>query len=451
MDYLQEIQAYADQPQQLEKLYQSAQKSGEITDFVQAVRTCYTEMPENMLYSAWYFRLKAVEVAKPQVPAPVIPAVITPAASQGISLWLLALPLAILNGLVFWALSDPELMFLDYTPYLALFGAPIAALFLMGFIALASPGSLKPALIAGAGLVLACIYVLLVVPTQPTWYHSPTTTLMMIHLALLAWVAAGLTVLSFRSTSHERFPFLIKSLEVFITGGLYLMAGGAFGAITVGMFQALNIVLSDVLMRLIAAGGVGLLPVIALASIYDPRLKPSEQDFRQGLSKFIANMMRLLLPLTLVILVIYVLVIPFKFMEPFQNRDVLIVYNAMLFAIIGLLVGVTPVRAEDLSPRLQSAIRTGILAVAILAILVSLYALSAVIYRTVLGGITINRLTVIGWNTLNTGILVWLAFRLLRNKHGHWAEELKSVFSLGMVGYTVWGLFIVIAIPLLFR
>jgi hypothetical protein len=451
MDYLKEIQAHANQPQQIEELYQRAQKNGETVDFVQALSTCYAETPENLLYSAWHFRIEAAEAEPPQVPTPVRLAVPTPAPSQGISHWLLALPLALLNGLVFWALSDPELMFLDFAPYLALFGAPIAALFLMGFIVLVSPHNLKPALIAGAGLLLASLYVLLVVPTQPTWYHSHTTTLMMIHLALLAWVAAGFTVLSFRSTAQERFPFLIKSLEVFITGGLYLMAGGAFGMITVGMFQALSIELPEVLLRLIAAGGAGLLPVIALASIYDPRLKPSEQDFRQGLSKFIANMMRLLLPLTLIILVIYVVVIPFNFMEPFNNRDVLIVYNAMLFGIIALLVGVTPVRADDLSPRLQRPIRIGILAVSILAILVSLYALSAVVYRTIEGGITINRLTVIGWNTLNTGILVLLAFRMLRRKDEHWAELLKSVFSLGMVGYTVWGLFIVIAIPLLFR
>jgi hypothetical protein len=138
-------------------------------------------------------------------------------------------------------------------------------------------------------------------------------------------------------------------------------------------------------------------------------------------------------------------------MEPFNNRDVLIIYNAMLFAIIGLLLGVTPVRVDDISPRLQAALKLGIQVTALLAVLVSLYALSAVIYRTVLGGITINRLTVIGWNTLNTGILILLLYRLRRNKSGRWDQELQSVFSLGTVGYTVWGVFVVLAIPLLFR
>ena len=65
-------------------------------------------------------------------------------------------------------------------------------------------------------------------------------------------------------------------------------------------------------------------------------------------------MMRLLLPLTLGVLVIYIIVIPFYFFEPFNNRDVLIVYNLMLFAIMALLLGATPIRGADLSPQLQN-------------------------------------------------------------------------------------------------
>lgn len=438
MDYLNEIRSHANNPQQMETLYQNAQKAGQAVNFERALLACFEEAPQNLLYAAWYYRLK--QISPPSLTTP-----------RGISIWLLALPLAVLNGLVFWALSDQKLLFLDFAPYLVVFGAPIAALFMIAFLVLASRQGYKQALIAAACLIVACLYVLLVVPTQPTWYHSHTATLMIIHLALLAWVAVGTAVLGFRSSYQERFPFLIKSLEVLITGGLYLVAGVAFGAITIGMFQALSIQLPDVIIRLLAAGGAGLLPVIGMASVYDPLLKPSEQDFRQGLSRFIATMMRLFLPLTLIILVIYIVVIPFNFMEPFKNRDVLIVYNVMLFAIIGLLLGVTPVRMDDISPRLQRVLRAGILLVSILAILVSLYALFAILYRTDEGGITMNRLTVIGWNMLNTIILILLVYRLLRNKSSQWEQELQKIFSLGAAVYMVWGTFIVLAIPLLFR
>jgi len=38
----------------------------------------------------------------------------------------------------------------------------------------------------------------------------------------------------------NRFAFLTKSLEVFIMGGLFVIAGGLFTGITIGLFDALD-------------------------------------------------------------------------------------------------------------------------------------------------------------------------------------------------------------------
>ena len=247
-----------------------------------------------------------------------------------------------------------------------------------------------------------------------------------------------------------RNPTPQKAPESKLAAGLYLIAGMVFGGITIGMFAALGIMLPDIWLRLIAAGGFGLLPVLAVASAYDPTVSPSDQDFDQGLSRLIATMMRLLLPLTLGVLVIYLFVIPFNFWEPYENRDVLIVYNLMLFAIMGLLLGATPIRAVDLSPRLQKWLRTGILAVAALTVLVSLYALSATVYRTLEGGITINRLTVIGWNVINIGILIVLLYQQWRAAADRWINALQTVFSRAAGVYLLWGLFLLLMIPWLF-
>ncbi len=260
----------------------------------------------------------------------------------------------------------------------------------------------------------------------------------------------GISVLGFKSSTEDRFAFLIKSIEVMITAGLYLIAGMVFGGITMGMFAALSIDLPEIWLRLIAAGGFGLLPVLAVASVYDPGTPPSKQDFEQGLSQFIATMMRLLLPLTLGVLVIYIFIIPFNFLEPFENRDVLIVYNLMLFAILGLLLGATPIRGEALSPQLQKWLRTGIITVAVLAELVSVYALSATVFRTFGGGLTLNRLTIIGWNSINIAILFWLIYRQFKDGRDKWIESLQSVFSLATNAYLAWGLFLLVALPLLF-
>jgi hypothetical protein len=304
----------------------------------------------------------------------------------------------------------------------------------------------------GLGLLATAAYAMLLAPgMEVPWKIKQYLDLAAIHIPLLCWIGLGISVLGFKSSIKDRFAFLIKSIEVIITAGLYLIAGMVFGGITIGMFEALSISLPDIWLRLIAAGGFGLLPVLAVASVYDPSAAPSDQDFDQGLSKFIATMMRLLLPLTLGVLVIYIVVIPFNFLEPFENRDVLIVYNVMLFAIMGLLLGATPFRASDLSPQLQRWLRIGIIAVAILAEVVSIYALSATIYRTVGGGMTINRLTIIGWNSINIVLLFWLIYRQFTDAREKWIDSLQSVFSLATNAYLVWAAFLVLVNPWLFR
>ncbi len=438
MKYLAQIQAAADNPKLLEELYQAAQQADDSAEFRVDLLTSYQATPDNILYTAWYYRLEPILAE-------------TPEKTKRSPNWKLAIPLGMVTGLIFWALSGINLTYLDDVPSLVILWAPIATLFALVFLAFTAKRHYWRALGVGVVLMIACVYVLLLVWGQNAQAQKAYLILMAIHLPLLAWVAIGITILGWKSSPDDRFAFLIKSIEVMVAAGLYLIAGVVFGGITIFMFQAVSINFSEVLMRLIAAGGVGLLPVLALATMYDPAVNPIAQDFSQGLSKFIATLMRLLLPLTLVVLVIYLFVIPFRFAEPFNNRDVLIVYNVLLFAIMGLLIGATPIRPDDLSPRLHSALRSGILAVATLTVLISLYALSAVVYRTILGGITINRLTIIGWNSINIALLGGLIFRQFKAGRQAWVASLRSVFSIGAIAYLAWAVFLIVATPLLFR
>ena len=439
MNLIPEIQAAKNDPQQLEKLYQAAQQEGRSEDFQSALLTCYHESPDNLLYAAWFYRFQQTsEIA-------VIP-------RREVN-WVLAVPLSILTGLIFWVLSDFEtLVYLDHLPVLALWWSPIATMSALIFMTVTAKSNQVRAVALGLGLFAVTAYAMLVAPgLGDSWKINQYLDLAAIHIPLLCWIALGISVLGLKSSREDRFAFMMKSIEVMITAGLYLIAGVVLGGITIGMFAALSISLPDIWLRLIAAGGFGLLPVMAVASVYDPTVSPSEQDFDQGLSRFIATMMRLLLPLTLGVLVIYIFVIPFNFMEPFKNRELLIVYNLMLFAIMGLLLGATPISGVELSPKLQKWLRIGIITVAILAQVVSLYAFSATVYRTIEGGLTINRLTIIGWNSINIGILFWLIYKQFNGGRKQWIASLKSVFSQATNAYLVWGLFLVLIIPLLFR
>jgi hypothetical protein len=431
MKYLEDIRAGYNDPRQLEDVYQTARRTKETDEFKADLLASYQESPDNVLYAAWYYRLQEASSA------------------EGRSInWKLAIPLSVMMGLILWGLSFPYLKSRQDMAYLGLLWAPIAACFVIAFLAIAAGRYQEWSLLAVAGMAVVGIYVVLFVVL---FKREQYQILMLLHLPLLAWIGVGLSLLELKSDVQNRFAFLIKSLEVFVTGGVFVIAGGVFSAITAGMFGALGVQMPDAILRLLAIGGGGLIPVLAVAAVYDPRARPIEQRFEQGLGKLIPILTRLLLPLTLLVLVVYLFAIPFNFMEPFRNREVLIIYNAMLFAIMGLLVGATPVREDELTAGQQALLRRGILAVALLAVVVSLYALSATVYRTVLGGITLNRLTVIGWNSINIGILSWLVVKQFKDGRTTWIRSLHSVFGAGITAYIVWTLFLILAMPLIFN
>jgi len=445
MSYHDTVSALAQDAEQLEQTYQQAAKAGKANAFKQAIDDSHRDAPENLLYAAWFYRLRAAA-----------------AQAKGYAVaWGWVLPLATLNGLLFWWLSGNQFMLTtqglrgterDFAPAILLLVGPLAALFVLLYLtAVGRKRWLLSALIA-VFMLAAGAYVLWIYPqTGAVPFQEQYLTLMAMHLPLLVWAGVGAFLIARHRDPANRFTFLIKSLEVCIFGGLFVGAGGLFTAITFGLFGALDVDVPELWQRLFIAGGAGLIPVVATAAIYNPRVPPADQAFDEGLSKLVALLMRLLLPLTLLVLLVYLAFIPFNFRAPFDKRDVLIIYNGGLFAVVALLVGATPVSLAGVSPRLARWLRRGIIAVAILALIVSLYALSAILYRTILDRLTPNRLAFIGWNVVNIGLLLLVLLFQARAREGRWTHALYRAYSAGTVVYTLWTLAMILVIPWLFR
>ncbi|MBN1314784.1 MAG: hypothetical protein JXA42_04930 [Anaerolineales bacterium] len=446
MSYYDTVSSLAQDPEQLELVYQAAVKAGEAEPFKQAIDENHTTTPDNLLYAAWFHRLR-YHAAR--------------AKSFAIA-WAWVVPLALLNGLLFWWLSDDSRFMIgiattlwgtphDFVPALVLLATPLSAAFVLVYLTVAGQKRWRQSALIGTILIAAGGYALLTYPqagTRP--FQEQYLTLMAMHLPLLSWAGVGAFLIAEHRDPANRFAFLIKSLEVFITGGLFVIAGGLFTAITIGLFTAINVDFPELVQRLFIAGGGGLIPVVATAVIYSPNAPPAGQAFDEGLSKLVALLIRILLPLTLLVLLVYLAFIPLNFRAPFENRDVLIIYNGMLFAVIALLVGATPTNLDDISPRLGIWLRRGIIAVAVLALIVSLYALAAILYRTGLDRLTPNRLAFIGWNVINIGLLCLVLLYQARDKTGDWLQGLYRAYSVGTVAYAVWSLAMILALPWLF-
>lgn len=432
--YRDAMSALAADPEHLELVYQEARESGETAAFREAIDASYATAPDNLLYAAWFHRLKH-KAAR---------------ASGIVVAWAWVIPLAPVNGLLFWWLSDDQRFIVEiagvrpgtateFIPALILLAAPISAAFVLLYLTAVGRRRRGLSVLITLLTLAAATYVFWTYPqagTRP--FQEQYLTLVAMHLPLLAWAGVGVFLIAEHGDAANRFAFLIKSLELFIMGGLFVIAGGLFTGITVGLFQALDVEFPVLVQRLFIAGGGGLIPVVATAVIYDPSAPPAGQAFDQGLSKLVALLMRILLPLTLLVLVVYLAFIPFNFRAPFDNRDVLIIYNGMLFAVVALLVGATPINQAELSPRLRQWLRLGIIAVAALALIVSVYALAAILYRTFLDRLTPNRLAFIGWNVFNIGLLLLLLLYQTRAEAGRWLQHLFRAYSVGTVAYTAW-------------
>jgi hypothetical protein len=301
--------------------------------------------------------------------------------------------------------------------------------------------------------VLAALasYVVWVYPRLgPRVFQEQYLVLMALHLALLAWAGIGAYALWGRPDAGDRFAFLLKSLEFVVVAGLFGIIGMLFTGVTFGLLEALGITPPDAVVRLFMAGGAGLVAVLAAALAVDPRAGPRDQPFDEGPSRLVATLLRLLLPLALVVLAVYVGLIPANYREPFENRDVLVAFNAMLFAVAGLVVGVVPLRAGDVDDRTRTWLRRGVVALCALALVVGVYALAAIAYRTTQDRLTPNRLTVIGWNVVNLAVLAWLLAKQWRAGESAWLPAVHGAAARAMVPYVAWPAFTLLALPWLF-
>jgi hypothetical protein len=447
MSYLETVRNLSADPEGLERAYGQAVKSGAEAAFAEAVEGQYAQSSDNLLLAAWHYRLA---YAAKQVRGRVIQ-------------WGWALPVGLLNGLLLWLLSDTERFSIETVvpqsgedffliPLVLLLAAPISALAMALFLTLAGKRPWVRVLGVAVGLALAIGYVLLTFrQILPIPFQQQYVSLMALHLGLLSWAAVGLVALGREGDAANRFAVLLKSLETAVVAGLLGGAWGIFTAITFGLFAALDIEVSEAVMRLFIAGGGGAVVIVALALTYDPLRKPVEQPFDEGLSKLVALLLRLMLPLAVVMLAVYLGFIPFNWRAPLYNREVLITFNALLFAVIGLLLGATPVRDGDLGERAQVWLRRGVIALAALALVISLYALGAILYRTLNDRLTPNRLVFVGWNVVNIVILAALLIGQARTDRAQWVSAVHRAFAWGAVLYIAWSLLALVALPWLFR
>ena len=146
-------------------------------------------------------------------------------------------------------------------------------------------------------------------------------------------------------------------------------------------------------------------------------------------------------------LALYVLwFIPAHFWRPFNERTVLIVYNATIIAILALLAAAASAAADRRQRPNARLLRAAVLSLSVLTLALNVYALATVASRTLEDGITPNRHAVLGWNTVT---LLMLSYLLARSWSAESSESLTIfrasmgrviVLAIGWASWVIWGL-----------
>jgi len=269
--------------------------------------------------------------------------------------------------------------------------------------------------------------------------QSDSTLLAIAHLPLLLWCFWGLTWMSFDYKDHDkRMDFIRFNGEVVIMTGLILLAGGLLTAITLSLFSAIGMEISKFYIEYIALSGAVASPVVSFFLI---RLYP---DVTRKVAPVIA---RVFTPIVLISLVVYLISLIFSKISILENREFLIIFNAMLIAVLAIIIFSISELDKD-QVRNKNVLVLFILAV--LALIINSIALVAITSR-LFYGITPNRIAVLTTNVLVFINLAILAGNLYQSYYK--GASLKTVeASVGkyLTVYALWTVFAVFILPLIF-
>ena len=437
MTLKQDIKAASGDPGALETLFRRSHAEGREEAFREAIREFEEERPGDILLEAWAHRLELpVERAKE--------------ASGPDRHWWTIIGVSVVLGIVSTLLAGgkPPVPFPGESEVLFWVGwGPLVALGLVGYLAWSQrlTKSLMTYAAAAVTIVAAALYVGLTVGDRT----DDVAFLASMHLLFVSWAVVGVSLcLGYRNPAGQSFAYLVKSVEIVLTGGIFFGAGLIFVGLTYGIFAVLGIELPEEDLRVVAAWALGAVPLLAIGSVYNPAASPAAQDWQSGLTRTLRILARLILPLALGVLLIYVLwFIPVYFRKPFEEREVLIVYNATILAIMVLLTVVVSGPVEGQSVRETSLFRYAVLGLGVLTLILNVYALAAVVSRTLDAGLTPNRYAVIGWNVTTLLILVLVGLRLWKGRGQPWMSVLRESIGLFAVLAAIWAVSLLIVLP----
>ena len=408
-----EILLNIDNPEQLERLYR-ADKSG----FKRAFNTLYPEHQDNNLINFWNTRLNFAKEEISWGARKDLVFVIIASLLAGV---IAKLPLLLhINEEFFYTRNAGFIIF----PVLCAWFAWKNKL---------STG--KIAFIVGTSLIG-----LLFINWLPDVKKSDTLLLSCIHLILLLWSILGFAFVGDkRNNVEKRLSFLSYNGDLVVMTTLILIAGAILSGVTIGLFSLIGFNIEKWYFENVVVFGLPAAPIIGTY------LTQTNPHLVGKVSPVIAKIFS---PLVLVMLVIYLIAIIYSGKNPYNDREFLMVFNALLIGVMAIIF--FSVAETSRITKTQTEIWVLVL-LSVVTLIVNGIALSAILFRISAWGITPNRAAVLGGNALILINLLLVTAQLIRvlSKKTDITGVGKAI-SFYLPVYCIWATFVTFLFPFLF-
>ncbi len=288
-----------------------------------------------------------------------------------------------------------------------------------------------------AGLTLAGI---VFINAFPDVKKSDTLTLSCIHLILYLWSILGFVFVgNDRNNPEKRLGYLRYNGDLVVMTTLILLAGAILTGITIGLFSLIGFSIEKFYFDYVGIFGLAAAPVVGT---YLTRTNP------QLVGKVSPVIAKIFSPLVLVMLVVYLSAIIYSGKDPYNDREFLIIFNALLIGVMAIIF----FSIAETSKTTQSRPEIWVLfLLSIVTIIVNGIALSAIVFRISEWGITPNRAAVLGSNVLiliNFLLVAAQLFKVLSNKAV--LTDVGKAIAFYLPIYALWTIIVTFVFPLLF-
>ncbi|MFA5848387.1 MAG: hypothetical protein WC833_00765 [Bacteroidales bacterium] len=293
----------------------------------------------------------------------------------------------------------------------------------------------KIAFIAGMTLIG-----LLYINFLPDVKESDILILSCIHLPLFLWSLLGFAFVGgTRNNNEQRLGYLRFNGDLIVMTVLILISGGILTGVTIGLFELIGFNIENFYFEYVGIFGLAAAPIVGT---YLTRTNP------QLVGKVSPVIAKIFSPLVLVMLVVYLTAIIFSGKDPYNDRDFLLIFNALLIGVMALIF----FSVAETSKRSKSHPDIWILfLLSVVTIMVNGIALSAILFRISEWGITPNRAAVLGANVLvliNLLLVSAQLFRVLRKRRE--ISEVGTVIAKYLPIYILWTIIVTFVFPLIF-